>query len=213
MDEQATKAISIRQPWAWAIIHAGKRVENRRWDPHSGNAAAARRLVGQTILIHAAKGCPGEEFDDGVDAVLDAARPAPGAERLAFLSTLAKMSVALRGKHHGEGTWRPVEGLPFGALVATAKLADVYEGGFLGHRRHDFGRCSLCGQENPSQNELIRGAPLGGGQCPKRDPWAIDGSLWLILDDVKPLPEPIPFKGSLGFFEVPAGVVEVVGHV
>lgn len=25
------KALSIRQPWAWAIIHAGKPVENRTW--------------------------------------------------------------------------------------------------------------------------------------------------------------------------------------
>jgi hypothetical protein len=26
------KALSIRQPWAWAIIHAGKDVENRTWN-------------------------------------------------------------------------------------------------------------------------------------------------------------------------------------
>ena len=25
------KALSIQQPWAWAILHAGKDVENRRW--------------------------------------------------------------------------------------------------------------------------------------------------------------------------------------
>ena len=25
------KALSVRQPWAWAIIHAGKDVENRSW--------------------------------------------------------------------------------------------------------------------------------------------------------------------------------------
>jgi hypothetical protein len=25
------KAISIRQPWAWAILHAGKDIENRSW--------------------------------------------------------------------------------------------------------------------------------------------------------------------------------------
>jgi len=26
------KAISLQQPWAWAILHAGKDVENRRWN-------------------------------------------------------------------------------------------------------------------------------------------------------------------------------------
>jgi ASCH domain len=25
------RAISIRQPWAWAIVHGGKRIENRSW--------------------------------------------------------------------------------------------------------------------------------------------------------------------------------------
>jgi hypothetical protein len=28
------QAISIRQPWAWAILHAGKNIENRRWSWH-----------------------------------------------------------------------------------------------------------------------------------------------------------------------------------
>ena len=28
------KAISIQQPWAWAILHAGKDVENRTWNTH-----------------------------------------------------------------------------------------------------------------------------------------------------------------------------------
>ena len=37
------RALSIRQPWAWAIIHAGKDVENRTWNTH---------LRG-TIAIHA----------------------------------------------------------------------------------------------------------------------------------------------------------------
>jgi hypothetical protein len=28
------KALSVRQPWAWAIIHAGKDIENRTWRTH-----------------------------------------------------------------------------------------------------------------------------------------------------------------------------------
>ena len=43
------KAISIKQPWAWAIIHAGKDIENRGW---------STRYKG-SLLIHASKG-----FDD-----------------------------------------------------------------------------------------------------------------------------------------------------
>jgi hypothetical protein len=39
------KALSIRQPWAWAIIHAGKDVENRTWHTN----------VRGRVLIHASK--------------------------------------------------------------------------------------------------------------------------------------------------------------
>ena len=45
------RAIAIRQPFAWAVIHGGKDVENR--------SASARRLfepaVGERVLIHASK--------------------------------------------------------------------------------------------------------------------------------------------------------------
>lgn len=41
-------AISIRQPWAWAIIHAGKDIENRDW---------STKFRGP-VCIHAAKAVP-----------------------------------------------------------------------------------------------------------------------------------------------------------
>jgi len=37
-------AISVRNPWAWAIIHAGKNIENRTWQAN----------VRGPLLIHAA---------------------------------------------------------------------------------------------------------------------------------------------------------------
>lgn len=40
------KALAIRQPWAWAILHAGKNVENRSW--HTSFRGP--------ICIHASKG-------------------------------------------------------------------------------------------------------------------------------------------------------------
>jgi len=42
------KALSIRQPWAWAIINAGKDIENRTW---------ATKFRGP-VCIHAAKAVP-----------------------------------------------------------------------------------------------------------------------------------------------------------
>lgn len=39
------KALSIRQPWAWLIVHGGKNIENRTW----------RTKLRGPVLIHAGK--------------------------------------------------------------------------------------------------------------------------------------------------------------
>lgn len=50
------RALSVRQPWAWLIVWAGKDIENRRWNcSYRG-----------PLLIHAAKGCTQDEYLDGV---------------------------------------------------------------------------------------------------------------------------------------------------
>lgn len=51
-----TKTISIRQPWAHAILHLGKTLENRTWP------TAYRG----TLLIHAAKGITHNEYAEAV---------------------------------------------------------------------------------------------------------------------------------------------------
>lgn len=45
-------ALSIRQPWAWMILNAGKDIENRTW---------STKFRGR-ILIHAAKGLTRQEW-------------------------------------------------------------------------------------------------------------------------------------------------------
>lgn len=46
------RALTLWQPWAWAICHAGKRIENRPWKPWPS-------VVGRDVAIHAgAKGDP-----------------------------------------------------------------------------------------------------------------------------------------------------------
>lgn len=49
-------ALSLRQPWAWLVVHGGKTIENRRWNT---------RMRGP-FLIHAAKGMTRDEYDDAV---------------------------------------------------------------------------------------------------------------------------------------------------
>ena len=45
-------ALSIHQPWAWAILNVGKNVENRRW----------RTRYRGPLLIHAGKSSTSYEF-------------------------------------------------------------------------------------------------------------------------------------------------------
>ena len=44
--------ISVRQPWAWLIMHAGKDIENRTW---------STKVRGR-VLVHAAKGVTKDEW-------------------------------------------------------------------------------------------------------------------------------------------------------
>ena len=50
-------ALSVRQPWAWAIIHAGKDIENRSWQAVNHGLRQRGR-----IAVHAAKGMTREEY-------------------------------------------------------------------------------------------------------------------------------------------------------
>lgn len=52
-------ALSVRQPWAWAIIHAGKDIENRSWQAVNHGLTKRGR-----IAIHAAKGMTRDEYDN-----------------------------------------------------------------------------------------------------------------------------------------------------
>lgn len=52
-------ALSVRQPWAWAIIFAGKDIENRSWQAVNHGLRQRGR-----IAVHAAKGMTREEYDD-----------------------------------------------------------------------------------------------------------------------------------------------------
>lgn len=54
-------ALSVRQPWAWAIIHGGKVIENR-----SLGAIRAGNMTTGTICIHAASGMKEDEYRYGL---------------------------------------------------------------------------------------------------------------------------------------------------
>lgn len=55
-------AISLLQPWAWAILHAGKGIENRTWD-------LPQQFVGRRIFLHASKNVTRRDYGDAVDTI------------------------------------------------------------------------------------------------------------------------------------------------
>ncbi len=55
------KILSLRQPWAHAVLYFGKTLENRRW---------STRFRGE-FLIHAAKGMTVAEYEDAEDFIVD----------------------------------------------------------------------------------------------------------------------------------------------
>ncbi|MDX2307101.1 MAG: DUF4326 domain-containing protein [Hyphomicrobium sp.] len=50
-------ALSVRQPWAWAILHAGKDIENRSWQAVNHGLRQRGR-----IAVHAAAGMTKDEY-------------------------------------------------------------------------------------------------------------------------------------------------------
>jgi hypothetical protein len=59
MSEVATKALSVRAPWWWYILHAGKDIENRTWSTNFRG----------TVYLHASKWWRAEDvLIDSVDA-------------------------------------------------------------------------------------------------------------------------------------------------
>jgi len=125
------KAISIRQPWAWLILHAGKDIENRTW---------ATTYRGP-ILIHAAKGMTMQEFEDAMNFVYcirnDYVLPKFEKPKISDLerggivgqAELAACVLVSSSPWKGFGSWgfvlRNVKPLPFRPLKGQLGIFDV----------------------------------------------------------------------------------------
>lgn len=60
-------AISVRQPWAWLLIHGPKRLENRDWTEGYLRIQTSQVKIGERIAIHAAKGMTRDEYAEAFD--------------------------------------------------------------------------------------------------------------------------------------------------
>lgn len=81
------KALSIQQPWAWAILYGGKDIENRKWPT---------RFRGR-FIIHAGKRFDRDGFED-LRAMLGALKPPADVPLGAFLGT-AEIVDCVRPEH------------------------------------------------------------------------------------------------------------------
>lgn len=68
------KAITVRQPWAWAIMHGGKDVENR-----SRNIAGKYR---GPVVIHAGKAYDEDDFPGFLNMLLHLGKSRPAADEM-----------------------------------------------------------------------------------------------------------------------------------
>jgi hypothetical protein len=98
MGGEVVKALSGRQPWWWAILHAGKRIENRRMVVRGVVRPPTWHRYREPILLHAAKGCTSLEYAD------------------AFL-WMKRAGFALE--------MPPIADMPRGGIVGRARIIDV----------------------------------------------------------------------------------------
>lgn len=147
------RAITLTQPWATLVARGYKKVETRSWSTqHRG-----------PIAIHAAK-----TFPSSAQNLM---------WREPFLSDLREAGAITWDLFYGPaGAARAT--LPLGAVIATAKLGDVWKV----ERLDQAARWGLSAAETEY-----------GDYSPGRYAW--------FLYDIEPLPEPCPAKGALGLWE------------
>lgn len=119
MTTTTTPALSVRQPWAWLILHAGKDIENRTW----------RTRYRGPLLIHASKAIDTVAYLATYDAKVHHVTP-PDALRTC-VEALNRLT-----------PW-PRDPAPTGALVGVVDLVGVHNQ--LGcHGVHTINETPLC---------------------------------------------------------------------
>lgn len=75
--ELPVKALSVRQPWAWAIIHGGKDIENRSWQAVNHGLNFRGR-----VAIHASKTMGQRDYQSARDFICSLCQELPEARDL-----------------------------------------------------------------------------------------------------------------------------------
>ncbi len=179
------KALSLRQPWAWAIARAGKRLENRTWVSLRGGIKSVP-VAGQHIAIHASKTQPMLEDELGCLAASGVGALPAEAQVYGAIVAVAKVVDVLR---------------------CVASVASEREDGGEVWPRHEID----MGDWIRFESTWPRG-PTDAADQVKR--WWL-GPYALVLDEVyafEPITEYQggAVKGALGFWNVPTDLEHLV---
>jgi hypothetical protein len=175
------RILTVRQPWAWAIIHGGKDVENR-----VRNIAGAYR---GPVAIHVAL----RDDDDAFDP-----------DHLMHGLLFGPCKLARTPEHNRYTcTWcsvlAPSKYGYKGAIIGVIDLVDV----------HHAGNCYAASIDHAAElyrtdREAFDSLPVtngSGGLLSRADycsPWADTTDWHLGLANPRPLADPIPYRGALG---------------
>lgn len=136
-------ALSIRQPWAWAIVHGGKDVENR-----TTFAVTKGGFTPRPVAIHAARGMTRAEYEDA-------------AEFMARLGVTCPPPAEL------------VRGAIVGTATVTAVVKQSASPWFMGPRGLLLADQTALSVPIPATGALGYFAWAPGGECADPLPWML----------------------------------------
>ncbi len=109
------KTLSLRQPWAWAILHAGKRIENRGWNTHYRG----------DFLIHASLANSAKEHLEAVKWMVSRGFARSSLVPLETMEAVFLPLADRAGAFAELPEVPPMHELPRGGIVGGSRLVDV----------------------------------------------------------------------------------------
>lgn len=177
----AVPCVTLWQPWASLIALGVKTIETRSWRPPA-------KYVGQTIGIHAAKRQVRlHDTPEGMIGPFRVYRDGPG-----------EPQYMIDGRQNVQ---YPID-LPLGAVVCTARLVACLPMAD-GHTDWTSQRPCLTVESSLWVHEHIGQISSSTDVSAQRPYGDFAPGRWAwMLDEITPLPEPVPAVGRQGFFTV-----------
>jgi hypothetical protein len=175
------RVLTVRQPWAWAIIHGGKDVENR-----------VRNVAGNyrgPVAIHA-----GLTHADSIDTEARLVAEAVGRLARAKQATGMGMVPSRVSDPNDRSHWVHERFGNRGAIIGVVELTDVHDATTRGQLPRCWGPGERIGDR-------------GEGDC---SPWALPAEKHLVLANPRPLAAPIPYKGALGLRRLDKETIDTI---